>query len=1355
MAKEQKSLAEQALGEKADVGDDFMIVKFILPRCPVDQLDSVLTTLVQRRLWLSVGEALKRKGVSDSRRQWAVMEACKYYENLFAYDYNEISYLEHPYTENHLCIVCKDIGHCDENCTEKGLVALHKELDATCFHDKLDFILPHAADDQLDTVLKVLVERRQWEGVAAVLKRTGLSSSQKAWGVQEACKYLEMDQTWLCLRNEILPHCPDDQLGTILNILVERHFWAAVRVVLERPGVSDELKIWAVQQACAAYKRDEMEHAAVVTNVLPHCPEDQVGPVLTFLVERRLWHGVAEILQRKPVSNSQKRWVVQEACAHIETEEEKKDRIAEDILPFCADDQLDSVLSFLAEIHAWGSAAEILQRGPSDIQYRWWVREACAHASEKCIIQIILPFYVYEDMRGAMEQIVSRRLWKALLSLLHRCTIDTLYRWTVTSDDENNMDEAFWDMVRTPFQAVKKLTPGQWMAVDWSESQPSLRERLQWDIPLCELLCESLLQLVRENWLKGREEDIACGSSEIGEQARSALQVIHEEVKPALQQPKPLGLPKFGQCIHNLCQRFDKRGYNDNVLFPFYFMKHLIQEYNKRKAWTEITDAILVVLTTVPVVPDLQSVALKVMLRHEKWDVIRLACLSHVCEQVRRELFHAAVKQRQWSVVNRWADHTLYDDQRWWALKEAFKEKQWEVYLLLADHGLTEVEVMHVHHQLVLFANWKVVLRSLQHGANVTEAKEVLVEKLKQFLASEDPEEIRIKHFPWPLQNVEVRERLHRLIKFENRMLQQKAFLKKTGKCKLKWSTMLFKLMRSPEIAHARIHQAVKEAIKNNVWHVVIQLVRLGMHAAQRDSLFPEMVKRQRWGVCRALLERGVSLQICLDALPELMERSQWTLVGRVMECNVDDDLRRQVMSRALELREGSVVWKCISTLGYSLSVQEREELFQQAFYREIWQAVKPLIEENDDTGIKHRDIALLEAIEQHLWDVVDHCQRHHADINILDEEGHTPIHRAVRKRDQAFCEDEKLEWLLSNEPDWDQHWRADWEAVKELTVRGADPSLLDVDGLSTLHRTIRGGQSWDAVTLLIQFHGDIQSPAQFKLGLRISDERTALQMLIDARQAQMIETTLMWCPDQWKGVNKDRETALHAVCLAGWPNILYYLVARKIDPMAVAKGGQTALCYAVLCKECPQRMVAECIELGFSAHQPHITDTAERGRWFWIPPITEIEDLLKCPVVLAVMRGLPVVTRMLYESGACSNKQLFLLKSQLVKLTDFTKTEGQDFHKAFSDDWNCVYHLPLQNEYPLETASIQWSVDFLRQVSSTPRSLVSTCRLVISRCLTLSKTRRGDIADLRLSPLLKRYLRFSDLADPDYGKAV
>ena len=382
--------------------------------------------------------------------------------------------------------------------------------------------------------------------------------------------------------------------------------------------------------------------------------------------------------------------------------------------------------------------------------------------------------------------------------------------------------------------------------------------------------------------------------------------------------------------------------------------------------------------------------ALRVLLRHKRWDVISYACLSHVWEQVRRQLFQVAVKQRQWSVVKRWADHSLYDDQRGWALEEAFREKQWEVFLLLADYGLTQSELMMcVHYRLAKHADWDTVLKLFERGGDVTDVKELLARaKLRKEAYDEDDALKRLQRV----------SELGRLETDLNAITTALKTLKRAAK-QGDWSVVLFSLQRRPVVDH--IHLALKVAVANGVWHVVRQLIKLGTDAAQRDWLFTRMVKQRQWGVCMVLLEQGVSVELCLTALPELMDMDQWTLVARVMMYDVDNAVRRQVMQRAMERKQGTVVWQCVITMHSDrLSVEERKELFHRALSREVLHAIKPLIDIKDVTGIQHRNTDLPEAAEQHLWDVVDYCKFHRADINMEDSEGHTPIHKAAQKED-------------------------------------------------------------------------------------------------------------------------------------------------------------------------------------------------------------------------------------------------------------------------------------------------------------------------------------------------------------------
>ena len=450
------------------------------------------------------------------------------------------------------------------------------------------------------------------------------------------------------------------------------------------------------------------------------------------------------------------------------------------------------------------------------------------------------------------------------------------------------------------------------------------------------------------------------------------------------------------------------------------------------------------------------------------------------------------------------------------------------------------------------------------------------------------------------------------------------------------------------------------------------------------------------------------------------------------------DAVRLKVMQRAMERREGSVVGECISTMQhYRLSVKEREELFQQAISRGVLQAVKPLVEEKDETGIRHRDIAMLAAIEQRQWDVVDCCQLQGADIDMKDVYGETPLNREVRKEDFDTVE---------------------WKAVEELLVRGADPNMLDKDGWSVLNRAIRAKQ-WDIVRLLIECLGDIHKAAKSNNDRYRPERKTPLQLLIDERQGEIIHHTLIWCPDQAKGVNDAGETTLHAIALDKIPELMYYQIVRGVNPLTVTKRGHSVLFYAVQNEHCPQRMVGECIRLGFSTHQPQLTRQTTVGMvesvtngvlngwkmlgrygWFaWCSGITS-------PFLLAVVRGMPVVAHMLYESGSCSYSELLHLYTVLLDLSDPHTEHGKRFLEIM-EPW----YSENQQRYDTFMNTLTTFLPYLREMASTPRSLVSTCRLVISHCLTVRRRHERDVQDLDLTDRMKDFLLFSDLTDPDY----
>nr|KAG5692579.1 hypothetical protein BaRGS_024139 [Batillaria attramentaria] len=407
-------------------------------------------------------------------------------------------------------------------------------------------------------------------------------------------------------------------------------------------------------------------------------------------------------------------------------------------------------------------------------------------------------------------------------------------------------------------------------------------------------------------------------------------------------------------------------------------------------------------------------------------------------EETRRWYLQFLVEEKLWDIVKELADHTLYDDQRGWALGQALYDKQWDVMVLLADHGLTNDQLRRVYRQVAKHADWHTVRQLFERGVDMR----VVCEELMAANPSRErpPDRRRIERYRNQGEDVteleeEYKARCEHVAKIEaeyKERCRELTELERAYRCQEmtveqlllsgQWYAVLTNLR---EGTTDQTELVLHHAMQMEAWHVVMQLVRLGMDTAQRDFLFSQVIRRRQWGVGRALLERGVSVELSRAALPELMEADQWILVARVMELSLDDTERRRVMQAALEKKEGSVVAHGISVMEGRLSVEEREVMYNQALSQGVWQAVKRLVEEKDNTGMAQRDKALIAAVEQHRWDMVDHCDKHGADINKRDTEGDTLLHQKIKQKDR--------------------------DRAMGLLHHGADPNLPDRGGNSAL----------------------------------------------------------------------------------------------------------------------------------------------------------------------------------------------------------------------------------------------------------------------------------------------------------------
>ncbi|KAL8570761.1 hypothetical protein ACOMHN_006911 [Nucella lapillus] len=151
---------------------------------------------------------------------------------------------------------------------------------------------------------------------------------------------------------------------------------------------------------------------------------------------------------------------------------------------------------------------------------------------------------------------------------------------------------------------------------------------------------------------------------------------------------------------------------------------------------------------------------------------------------------------------------------------------------------------------------------------------------------------------------------------------------------------------------------------------------------------------------------------------------------------------------------------------------------------------------------------------------------------------------------------------------------------------------------------------------------------------------------------------------------------------------------------------------------------------------------------------------VLASPLVCAVLRDLPVAILMLFESGCSSRTDLCTLSTQLLKLTDLNTPEGRRLRDEVLQQREWLQRMSVecsedhyQQRYSTLTRIIKKNTAFLRQLVTTPRTLLSSCRLLILRYFHFRDKKRQRRLQHQLSVPLKNYLEFSDFCHPDYGQ--
>ena len=126
-------------------------------------------------------------------------------------------------------------------------------------------------------------------------------------------------------------------------------------------------------------------------------------------------------------------------------------------------------------------------------------------------------------------------------------------------------------------------------------------------------------------------------------------------------------------------------------------------------------------------------------------------------------------------------------------------------------------------------------------------------------------------------------------------------------------------------------------------------------------------------------------------------------------------------------------------------------------------------------------------------------------------------------------------------------------------------------------------------------------------------------------------------------------------------------------------------------------------------------------------------------PMEYVIMYNLPAKPEMMYESGACSNKELFRMYTALLEPPVPKNSRASDKVGVF----------PFLSEDERRYAYL--TLPYLKVIATSPRTLKSMCRLVISHSLDVRGKLHRDVSCLPLPESLKDYVMFSDLTRPDF----
>ena len=343
------------------------------------------------------------------------------------------------------------------------------------------------------------------------------------------------------------------------------------------------------------------------------------------------------------------------------------------------------------------------------------------------------------------------------------------------------------------------------------------------------------------------------------------------------------------------------------------------------------------------------------------------------------------------------------------------------------------------------------------------------------------------------------------------------------------------------------------------------------------------------------------------------------------------------------------------------------------------WELTEDCLEHGVGKGLINR--TLVEAIKSRHWDTIlacvtkggniaEACTENGLDLNDRNDSGRTVLHEAILGKRGV-------------------------EIVELLLQAGANPDVSDILGETALHTAVQR-KHWSLLSILLahsQGAGKIVST-------RIPKRRHSTFILLMRRTLG-------------RGI-----TLLHKLCEEGQADIVHTLLLMKADPLVRDDEGNTLMMAASEATEGGENVYRTLIQSGISTHQAVVSESLlaslkERN--------ADVDEEFSSPMRRAVEKGQLRIAKMLYASGACSNREIH-------ELNTFPTTGAR-----------------------LEKLRCHDILKFLDDISSQPRSLRDLCSLKVSHLIGCGVGREDRVARAGLPPPVCRQVLLEHVTDPEF----